>query len=206
MEVGDRVLVMSAMGDNVAIALSTPVVGSNVILYNLQNETRIAVPSLTFSIGDHAFNTPSFDFAGFNWSIDFNFQLIPLILTFYAEWRAVVKRFSNIMNNRNDFIGPRTYGDKWPPPSPLGGCPSDQGVDLLSGGPNGGQVRIMWIDGPCPRQDSTTEIRWISGNRLEVWCYSNNAHGAHHIFYDDDLLCESPVGSGTLSYHGILDW
>jgi len=80
MEVGDKVLVMPSLGDNVAIALITPEVGSSVILYNLKNETRIAVPTLFFSLGSNAFNTPSFDFAGFNWSLDFNFQLIPLLL------------------------------------------------------------------------------------------------------------------------------
>jgi len=75
--VGDKVLIMPRMGENMAIPLGDVEVGDNVILYNLQNETKIAVPSLTFDVGFPIFATPSFQFAGFDWKLDFNFSLIP---------------------------------------------------------------------------------------------------------------------------------
>ena len=80
MEVGDRVLVMPALGENMAVPLGEVEIGDSVILYNLKEQTRIAVPTLGLSIGNYAFNTPAFNFAGFNFSLDFNFQLIPLII------------------------------------------------------------------------------------------------------------------------------
>ena len=80
MEIGDRVLVMPSFGENVAVSLGGLSEGDKVILYNLKDETRIAVPTLSLSIGDPVFSSPSFDFAGFNWKMDFDFNLIPLII------------------------------------------------------------------------------------------------------------------------------
>jgi len=83
-DVGDEVLVMPSLGENVAVPLGNVSVGDSVILYQLKDNTRIAVPTLSFSIGDAVFNTPSFQFAGFNWNINFNFQLIPLDLSLFG--------------------------------------------------------------------------------------------------------------------------
>lgn len=81
MNIGDKVLVFAAGSEfATAVPLSSPGVGDSVILYNLKNETRIAVPTLSFGIGDFAFVTPNFDFAGFDFKLDFNMQLIPLLL------------------------------------------------------------------------------------------------------------------------------
>lgn len=80
MLVGDKVLVMPSLGENVAIPLSSPGVGDTVLLYSLRDETRIAVPTLILTPGSWIFNTPSFNFSGFNWNIDFNFQILPLLL------------------------------------------------------------------------------------------------------------------------------
>ena len=80
-DVGDKVLVFAAGSEfATAVPLITPGIGDKVALYNLQNETRIAVPTLVFGVGDISWVTPNFDFAGFNFNLDFNFQLIPLIL------------------------------------------------------------------------------------------------------------------------------
>lgn len=86
MEVGDKVLVMPALGENMAVPLGSADIGDSVILYSLKDETRIAVPTLGFSIGSYAFNTPAFNFSGFNFNLDFNFQLISLILGFYGDF------------------------------------------------------------------------------------------------------------------------
>lgn len=97
-EVGGKGIVFGAGGDFAQfIPVGTPEVGDTVALYNLVDESRIAVPTLTFSIGDQVWNTPSFDFAGFNFSLDFNFQLIPFVgfvisetakLLIEHNWRA----------------------------------------------------------------------------------------------------------------------
>lgn len=81
LEVGDKVLVMPALdGTPFAIKLEPVEVGDPVILYNLKNDTKIAVPRLQFEIGDHVFASPSFNFAGFDFKLDFDINLIPLIL------------------------------------------------------------------------------------------------------------------------------
>jgi len=79
MEVGDKVLVMPALGENMAVPLGDLSEGDRVLLYNLKDSTRIAVPTLSLNVGDRVFSSPSFDFAGFNWEVDFNFMLIPFI-------------------------------------------------------------------------------------------------------------------------------
>ena len=81
-DVGDRVLVMPSFGENVAVPLGELSEGDKVILYNLKDDTRIAVPTLSLNVGDRVFSSPSFDFAGFDFNVPFDFNLIPLILNF----------------------------------------------------------------------------------------------------------------------------
>jgi len=76
---GDKVLIMSSLGENMAIKLGDVDVGDNVVLYNLKDESKIAVPTLSFSINTPVFATPTINFAGFNWKLDFNFDLIPFM-------------------------------------------------------------------------------------------------------------------------------
>lgn len=91
-DVGDKVLVFAAGSEfATAVPLSTPSIGDMVAIYNLQNETRIAVPTLTFGLGDVSWVTPNFDFAGFDFKLDFNFQLIPLILGIAAGVYGIVE-------------------------------------------------------------------------------------------------------------------
>ena len=89
-DVGDRVLVIPSFGENVAVPLGELSEGDKVILYTLKDETRIAVPTLLLSIGDRVFSSPSFDFAGFNFDIDFDFNLIPLAFLLDVEDADVV--------------------------------------------------------------------------------------------------------------------
>lgn len=41
---------------------------------------------LTFFIGNYVFNTPAFDFSGFYFSLDVNFQLTPCIIGLYGNF------------------------------------------------------------------------------------------------------------------------
>jgi len=78
--------VMDTFGDKVFVPLADTLnVGDSVAVYNLVDDTRIAVPILAFDIGDYAFVTPSFDFAGFDWKLDFDFNLIPLDFIYSNE-------------------------------------------------------------------------------------------------------------------------
>jgi hypothetical protein len=78
--VGDIVIV-SGVGTDYATAIpvASAEVGDDVILYTLGNGDTIAVPRLTFGLDIPVWVSPNFDFAGFNWNLDFNFNLIPLI-------------------------------------------------------------------------------------------------------------------------------
>lgn len=82
--VGDQGIVMNSFGDKIFVPLGSVEVGDTVAVYNLRDNTRIAVPMLTLDIGDMVFKTPSFDFAGFDWKLDFDFNLLPLDLSFAA--------------------------------------------------------------------------------------------------------------------------
>ena len=56
--------------------VSRPVVNDKVILYNLGSGGQLAVPSLTFNLDDYAWVIPTFDFKGFDWKFDLDWNLI----------------------------------------------------------------------------------------------------------------------------------
>lgn len=76
---GDRV-VYWGMGDYVS-PLFTPSVGDTVTVIPLQDGDFICIPKLEFQVGDHAWHAVDFPFAAFDWKLDFDFQLIPLIFS-----------------------------------------------------------------------------------------------------------------------------
>jgi hypothetical protein len=88
-EVGDKGIVMTAMGDKIFIPCEGVGVGDTVAVYNLIDDSQVAVPILSLDVGDYTFNTPSFDFAGFDWSLDFDFTLIPLALQIIDGWAGI---------------------------------------------------------------------------------------------------------------------
>jgi len=78
---GDRGIVFSAGSPSSSFVEVSPAqVGDKVILYPLESGDKLAVPSLDLSLNGQTWITPSFDFAGFDWKIDFDFLLIPLEL------------------------------------------------------------------------------------------------------------------------------
>lgn len=79
--VGDRVLVIGVDGPNPhVLKFDKAEVGDKVIGYPLgkERDTKIFVPKLSFNIGDKVWATPAFPMAGFNWALDFKFDLIPI--------------------------------------------------------------------------------------------------------------------------------
>ena len=76
---GDRGLVFAAGSPLASFSTVDPAaVGDMVILYNLGNGQQLAVPILNLQLGHYTWTTPDFQFAGFNWNLPFNFQLLPL--------------------------------------------------------------------------------------------------------------------------------
>jgi len=208
MEVGDRVLVMPSLGENVAIPLNDVSIGDSVILYNLKDETRIAVPTLSLSIGSYVFNTPSFNFAGFNWSIDFNFELIPLNLFFTGEYT------DHDFSARSGQPGydSMKYGDT--PLTTSGGCLKSRTIGVKYGG----DWAYNFADGhyrpgetPGTADALTIEIKLIPPARIEWWVHSGpspNYGGGMWFYFRGTLLGLFTVPDGDPNYlagHGYID-
>ncbi len=193
-EIGDKVLVFAAGSDYAtAVPLWPPEVGDNVALYNLKNETRIAVPTLTFALGDFAFVTPNFDFAGFDFKLDFNMQLIPLILGFN--------------------ITPDMYHDFHAHITPIGGGASfdiyGDGTDchtvrLNYGYKYSGKITFVFVDVCDGTLDSVIEARAV-GSQLEIWAYPIGGFmWDHKLYYKSTLLTEGNHLTMP-EYHGFVD-
>lgn len=116
-DVGDKVLVMPSIGENVAVPLGDVNIGDSVILYPLKDNTKIAVPTLSIWLDDVVFNTPSFQFAGFDWRVDFNFQLIPLLIRPYLDTGTVTNDYQNILSSINCYFSIYATGVNWGGPN-----------------------------------------------------------------------------------------
>ena len=97
-EVGDTGLVFGVGSVFSTFSVVTrPIVNDKVILYTLGSGQQLAVPTLAFHLDDQAWVIPTFPFAGFDWKLDVNLQLIPLVtgwlddgITPYLWWEDVV--------------------------------------------------------------------------------------------------------------------
>lgn len=145
MDEGDRVLIMPSLGENIAIPVESPGIGDTVMIYSLRDETRIAVPALTLSPGSRIFNTPSFNFGGFNWSINFNFQLIPLVLNLAAGVYGLNAVLEYSMPN-----GSPAYNSNL-----LTSTPSYNSSTMMG---DQGWFIAKWVDGVHLREVDTVEI------------------------------------------------
>lgn len=174
-------------------------IDDKVILYPLQDETRIAVPALEFGIGDITFASPEFQFAGFDWKLDFNFNLIPLSPFFFGftghDFKCVTGGYTY-------------YGDTGM--SPAGGC-----VKMPS--PRYGDIEYAFTDAnfeeyPKP-DDGSLCVKFLGFGKVEIWVvsapYPDYGSGASVAFYIFNKL----VWSGIISpgypdrvwYH-IAEW
>lgn len=188
MNIGDKVLVMPSLGENMAVPLGDVEVGDSVILYSLKNETRIAVPTLAFSIGSYAFNTPAFNFSGFNFNLDFNFQLIALNLGEITP--AMYHDFSCLVVEQATTY----YGDG-----------SDCHVQRLNYGYKySGIMTFVFIDQCDGTHDSMIEVG-VSGSQLEIWAYPIPGFAFHHKLYYKTTLLTEGTSSTMPEYHGYFD-
>lgn len=199
-EVGTRGLVVGSGGQTAQFIAAEPIaVGDKVTLYNLKDNTRIAVPAMEFDIDNFVFIAPSFNFAGFNWKIDFNFDLIPLSPLFYGYKHHDFKCLTG---------GATFYGDSGI--SPSGGC-------KIMSRPRYGDIEYAFTDSdfenyPNP-DDGSLCIKFLGDGCVEIWVvsapYPDYGSGSPVAFYIFDKL----VWSGIISpgypdrvwYH-IAEW
>jgi hypothetical protein len=200
-EVGDKGVVMDTFGDKVFVPLADTLnVGDSVAVYNLVDDTRIAVPILAFDMGYHAFVTPSFDFAGFNWDIDFDFNLIPLNINLIDH----AHRVSDYIVDRSAWV----YGDTFYAGDNTPCC--NQDVRFIYGTHSFAILDNPTKYGPYNPEESgnvfiETKQTWSS---MHIWVWSR-CHGyTHKVYWDDTLLwsgtntrgyCEPPI----LVYDGV---
>lgn len=183
-DVGDRVLVMPSFGENIAVPLGDLSEGDRVLLYNLKDSTRIAVPTLSLNVGDRVFSSPSFDFAGFNWEIDFDFNLIPLSPLLFGYTDHDFKCVTG---------GVTYYGDSGM--SQSGGC--------VKMSPRYGDIEYVFTDAnfeeyPKP-DDGSLCIKFLSGGLLEIWVVSAPYYDYGSANTVSFYICNKLVWSGTIS-------
>lgn len=148
--------------------VTTPEVGNKVILIEIGDGSKIAVPILEFDIGQYTWVIPEFRFAGFDWKID---------------WKLLLLTFNRWPNNYRDHdfkitftSGGTYYGDS--PITPSGGC------EKITDDPQAGDIEYAFTDGafesyPLP-DDVSVCVAAITGG-LEWWVMAapNFDYGAY---------------------------
>jgi len=207
--IGERGLVVY-QGDTSGVFISPDIQeGDRVVLYPLKDVTRIAVPILSLSVGDCVFTSPEFKFAGFDWKLDFNFDLIPLSLPFLLPPWFAHKFQMKIITQPPPSKTWWVYGDS-PPYSYSSGV---RGCKVIAGGPNGGDLTLQFEDLGVPPYDMNFEIKFIEYNEIEVWVYKNgNPSFINEMYFDGTYLCKCGDANGYSggpydeTYHGILSY
>ena len=205
-EVGDKGIVMNYFGEKEFIALGDVEVGDTVAVYNLADETRIAVPLLSMNVGDMVFATPSFDFAGFDWSLDFNINLIPLLLgaigslneLIYPEDWTHCSTPGSIRNTYNHTIEWNGAGEVWLSRSNSMFLPIwvDDAVNFT--GPEGS---TGWLMGPPNYDYGTGAVSELSVNVTEYLVPGENditisvkdVVGGNYGAYEDIYIIQLPL-------------
>jgi hypothetical protein len=78
-QVGDKGIILNEGSDFQAyIPYTKPNIGDKAYIYTMRNGMKIAIPVLEFEIGNPMWMSPDMPMAGFDWKVDFNFNLIPL--------------------------------------------------------------------------------------------------------------------------------
>jgi len=206
MDIGDTVLVVPSIGENFATPVKGAEIGDTVILYNLKDNTRIAVPTLTFDLGSTCWVSPSFDFAGFNFSLDFNMNLLSLDLElFLPPW--ILHKFA--MKVTTVYPSPPgtwwVYGDSPKYGSGLPGC------KVVAGGSHGGDLTIQLEDAGLLPYDMNMEIKFLEGNQIELWVYKDHIpYYIDEMYFDGNYLCKCGDETGKVggpfdqTYHGYF--
>jgi len=204
--VGDKGIVFAAGSPYTTFSpVGTPGVGDKVTLYNLGNGQRLAVPVLSFSLGEFTWVTPGFQFAGFNWNLDFNFQLLSFSLISSGSYtdhdiscRGGVPGHSDVMYG-DDAMGSVNDG---------GGCLKSDTIGVLFGGDwayNFSDGARSPTEGTC--DDLTFECKKV-GNTLEWWIHSgpdpDYSGGLFFSFKGVLLGVFGTSGPGQLAGHGYI--
>lgn len=200
--IGKRGIVFAAGSDDAKFfEVGTPAVGDLVTLYNMSDGVRIAVPVLELNADFPIFNTPNFDFAGFNWSIDFNFQLIPLLPLFIPP-----TQFHNF--KVHDLTGGYwIYGDDPAPApgSPIGCSKKWDGTGYKYPEADCAFLFENLIYGSNP--DAFFDVKILSANSIEVWAGAPDIPVGTHtmdLYYGSTHLVRLPAGGSPADYHGVL--
>lgn len=78
-QVGDKGIILNEGSDFQAyIPYTKPNIGDKAYIYTMRNGMKIAIPVLEFELGNPMWISPDMPMAGFDWKVDFNFNLIPL--------------------------------------------------------------------------------------------------------------------------------
>jgi hypothetical protein len=140
--VGDKGLTFAAGSVYATFTpVTTPAIGDTVILYNLGNGQRLAVPSLIFNLNDYSFVVPSFQFAGFNFHLDFNFNLLKFNLAAQS-----VDALLLVGQEISSDVVPETY-EIFNGPLPFNW---DGRTNIYLSGPQAGGAFLSWAQ-PAPR-------------------------------------------------------
>jgi hypothetical protein len=130
-EAGDKVVIFGYNGPYPqAVPVTTPDVGDRVMIVPVDDIGELCIPMLTFTIGDKVWIGPDFKFAGFNWKLDVNLQLIPLAIPPWAD----------------DGIAPYLDYSKYTGLSYGGGA--NQFVSISGDGHSSAEVSTYWIINP----------------------------------------------------------
>ena len=208
-QVGDNGLAFAAGSPYSTFAqVSAPKVGDSVILYNLGNGQRLAVPTLWFDLGYFTFVAPSFQFAGFDWKFDFNFNLLPLKFGIAVDPDQYVN-FA-IENEEGDGIPPVDwqYGNDDPPTPahPIGTSLRTDGYGYKYPAADFAFLFENLVYGSVP--DAFIDVKRHSRTEYEIWAGAPTGNvGAFDIsiYYGGTLLKFLAHGStGNADYHGIL--
>lgn len=206
--IGERGLVVY-QGDTSGVFISPDIQeGDRVVLYPLKDATRIAVPILSLSVDDCVFTSPEFKFAGFDWKLDFNFDLIPLSLPFLLPPWFMHKFAMNVTTLPP--IAPATwwvYGDSPPYQTGLRGC------KIVFGGSHGGDYTLQFEDSGNLPYDMNMEFKFLEDKQIELWVYKDHIpYYIDEMYFDGEYLCKCGDESGQAggpydqTYHGILSY
>jgi hypothetical protein len=212
-QVGDKGLVFAAGSPySTFSAVSTPAINDTVILYNLGNGQRLAVPTLWFNLGDFTFVTPSFQFAGFDFKLDFNFNLTPLKLGF----PVITEQYSNFSIHNTPGGGllinppsPWQFGDDDPstPSNPVGVNLKTDGTGYKYPVADFAFLFENYAYGSMP--DAFIDVRRIDSSHFEIWAGAPTGYVGDYdieIFYGGTLLKSlTHYTDNNLDYHGILE-
>jgi len=200
--VGDRGLTFAAGSPySTFAAVSTPAINDKVILYNLGNGQRLAVPTLWFDLGDFTFVAPSFQFAGFDWKLDFNFNLTPLKL----GTAILPPQYANF---KITYPGGWIYGNSGAstPDHPVGCNFKEDGTGYKYASADFAFLFENMLYGSVP--DAFIDVKRYDTTHYEIWAGAPTGNvGVFDIsiYYGGTLLKFLAHGStGNADYHGIL--